>query len=253
LNATSVLKVTLLALTAVGCSYSNDGDLLESGAARHSHGGQGSTNEDNVVMLQGEEANSGSKSGGTQSGGTAAESSGTTPGGTSNDAQSADFATRTLARALQWVDVKMPYCGGVNGGGDAICGGTCRRTGNDASPIWDPYRTDCSGFVSWAWGLAAPGRTTTGFAPFNKDITSVINVDDLQPGDALNNASHVILFGGWANAAHTQARLLEEYDCGEVAVDRIRDVRKVNDTQLSVPGGTFNAIRLDSREVPVAQ
>lgn len=158
-----------------------------------------------------------------------------------------DFSRKVLARAKQWVDVKMPYCGGVNGGTDYLCDGTCVRTGAHSTPEWDPYRTDCSGFVSWSWSLPSPGRTTYGFAPYQTDITTVINVDDLLPGDALNNENHVILFGGWANAEHTQARLLEEYDCGQVAVDRIRSISKVSATQVSVPGGTFSAIRLDSR------
>src|SRR5262245_44560606 len=39
----------------------------------------------------------------------------------------ASFADRTLARARQWIDVKMPYSGGPNGGKDLICGGTCER------------------------------------------------------------------------------------------------------------------------------
>lgn len=158
------------------------------------------------------------------------------------------FAKTTLDRALQWVSIKMPYCGGSNHGTDYLCGGTCVRTGVHASPEWDPYRTDCSGFVSWSWKLPAPGRITTDFAPFNKDITTVIKVDDLRPGDALNNQTHIILFGGWTNTEHTKARLLEEYDCGQVAVDRIRTISKSSDTQVNVPGsGTFNAIRYDNR------
>lgn len=159
-----------------------------------------------------------------------------------------DFAKTTLERALQWVKVKMPYCGGVNHGTDWLCGGTCVRTGVHATPEWDPYRTDCSGFVSWSWKLPAPGRITTDFAPFYTDNTTVIDVDDLRPGDALNNKTHIILFGGWANSEHTKARLLEEYDCGQVAVDRIRDISKASNTQVNVPGsGTFSAIRLDAR------
>lgn len=159
-----------------------------------------------------------------------------------------DFAKTTLDRALQWVKIKMPYCGGTNHGTDWLCGGTCERSGVHATPQWDPYRTDCSGFVSWSWKLPAPGRITTDFAPFYTDNTTVIDVDDLRPGDALNNKTHIILFGGWANSEHTKARLLEEYDCGQVAVDRIRNISKSSKTQVNVPGsGTFSAIRLDSR------
>lgn len=66
-------------------------------------------------------------------------------------------------RSPRWVDVGMPYCGGHNNGTDYICGGTCVRTGACANPDWDPYRSDCSGYVSWAWGLpptGSGGRTT---------------------------------------------------------------------------------------------
>lgn len=157
------------------------------------------------------------------------------------------FAKTTLDRALEWVKIKMPYCGGSNHGTDYLCGGTCVRTGIHASSVWDPYRTDCSGFVSWSWKLPAPGRITTDFAPFNNAVTTVIKVDELRPGDALNNETHIILFGGWANAEHTKARLLEEYDCGQVAVDRIRSISKSSSTQVNVGGSTFNAIRYDNR------
>lgn len=178
------------------------------------------------------------------------QDAGSTDPDTDPDDGANTFAETVLARAKQWVDVKMPYCGGVNGGSDLLCGGTCVRTGVHASPEWDPYRTDCSGFVSWSWSLPAPGRITTWFAPYFEQMepnTKVINVDDLLPGDALNNRTHIILFGGWANDDRTQARLLEEYDCGQVAVDRIRSISKVSDTEVQVPSGRFFAIRLNSR------
>src|ERR1700712_2059865 len=55
-----------------------------------------------------------------------------------------------MSRAQQWVDLQVPYCGGVNGGTDYVCGGTCERP----HAAWDDFRTDCSGFVSWAWQIA---------------------------------------------------------------------------------------------------
>lgn len=252
----SALALALFALPLVGCSTS--ADMLEGSGSgsRRSEGNQYSSTQDSDVTLKGEQGETMGGAGASTDDGAVAPSADdnaegdtpTPPGMISDDMSVGDtFAATTLARARQWVDVGMPYCGGSNGGTDYICGGTCRRTGNDASPEWDPYRTDCSGFVSWSWGLPSPGRTTTNLAPFNKDITTVINVDDLKPGDALNNSQHIILFGGWVNSAHTQARLLEEYTCGAVAVDRIRNVSKVNATQLNTPSGTFNAIRLDSR------
>ena len=60
-------------------------------------------------------------------------------------------------RAQLWVDAKVPYCQAANHERDydSACAMTCERPDNTN---WDPYRSDCSGFVSWAWKLPAPGR-----------------------------------------------------------------------------------------------
>src|SRR4051794_29340739 len=70
-----------------------------------------------------------------------------------------------VARGQLWVDAKVPYCQSPNHkpDADADCASICTRPD---MPDWDPYRSDCSGFVSWAWDLPAPGRTTGDFAPF---------------------------------------------------------------------------------------
>ncbi|MGW4648123.1 hypothetical protein [Kitasatospora sp. NPDC004289] len=65
------------------------------------------------------------------------------------------------------------------------------------------YRTDCSGFVSMAWGLATSLDTTT-FVPFG--IATAIDKDQLLPGDALLNDSagadgHVVLFDYWVDSS----------------------------------------------------
>jgi len=124
-------------------------------------------------------------------------------------------------RSIQWVNVKMPYCGGVNGGSDSICGGTCRRTGAANKAIWNKYRSDCSGLVSWSWGLAAPGLTTGGFAPHGGNKSFAITVKSLMPGDALNTVprGHIVLFAGWKER-YKVARIVEESNCGKVATGR---------------------------------
>src|SRR4051794_6947619 len=78
-----------------------------------------------------------------------------------------------VARADEWVAVKLHYCQAPNGGRDydSACSTYCNRYKN---PAWDPYRSDCSGLVSWAWGLPAPGRVTGQFAPFKTDISHAI-------------------------------------------------------------------------------
>ncbi|NDZ82054.1 hypothetical protein G3I19_26680 [Streptomyces sp. SID10853] len=91
-----------------------------------------------------------------------------------------------ISRAKKWVGAKVPY----------------RMDKN-----WtDGYRQDCSGFVSMAWGL--DGSEWTGnLAQYGVRIDK----GDLQPGDILlfhnpanpNKGSHVTIFGGWTNSAHT--------------------------------------------------
>jgi hypothetical protein len=124
-----------------------------------------------------------------------------------------------LSRAREWVEAKVPYCGGVNGGRDYICGGTCNRTGAADRPEWNPYRSDCSGFVSWAWGLKAPGLLTTTLG----SVSTAIRVDDLQPGDALNSDNHVVLFVSWATKGKV-ARIMQEGSCGRVAEEKTVEI-----------------------------
>ncbi|MER5443036.1 peptidoglycan-binding protein [Streptomyces sp. NPDC002790] len=98
-----------------------------------------------------------------------------------------------LDRARTWVAAKVPY---------------------DMNKYWkDGYRQDCSGFVSMAWGL--PGNEWTGsLAQYGTRITKA----QLQPGDMLlfhnpadpEKGSHVTIFGGWANASHTQYMAYEQ-------------------------------------------
>lgn len=92
-----------------------------------------------------------------------------------------------LARARSWIAAQVPY---------------------DMNGFWsDGYRQDCSGFVSMAWGLGS-NQWTGSLSRFAVRITK----SQLQPGDILlyHNAanpsagSHVTIFGGWADAAHTK-------------------------------------------------
>lgn len=118
---------------------------------------------------------------------------------------SVDFAGEALARAQQWVDEGVMY---------------------SFSPNYAGYRTDCSGLVSWAWQLGAPGHTTysLGGGPSDDGASYVIAWDELAPGDALNypgnvsaGTGHVMLFAGWADAAHYGFYTYEEYDFGHPA------------------------------------
>jgi hypothetical protein len=156
----------------------------------------------------------------------------------------ATFSEQTLARAREWIDAKMPYCGGPNGGKDLICGGTCVREGTAKSAEWDKYRSDCSGFVSWSWGLPPPGRTTSTLAPYDATASSVIPVADLDPGDALNGKGHVMLWGGWVDEKAGKALILQESRCGEIAHEKIATFKKIDETTLEISDGRrFRSIR----------
>ncbi|GAA2829018.1 hypothetical protein GCM10010441_61850 [Kitasatospora paracochleata] len=110
-----------------------------------------------------------------------------------------------LARAQSWVDQAVPY---------------------SQSAYWTDsngtYRQDCSGLVSMAWHINTAG-TNYGFAtnsagPFETQLGSL---DDLKPGDAINNINtHMVLFAGWIDSSHTAALIYEEAHTGTNARTR---------------------------------
>jgi hypothetical protein len=150
-----------------------------------------------------------------------------------------------VGRAEEWVNAQLQYCQSPNHARDydTACSSTCTRTDNAA---WDPYRSDCSGLVSWAWGLPAPGRTTLGFAPFTNDLTTPIGASDLQPGDAVNNADHVMLFKAWVTQNEV-ATFIEEPGCS-AAIPHAHEFTSsvsINGSSIHVAynGMTFTSIR----------
>ncbi|MGM1063713.1 hypothetical protein [Saccharothrix sp. Mg75] len=101
------------------------------------------------------------------------------------DTYAADRATsrsEAQARAQSWIDERAPY-------GQGRCHGNQHGS----------YRSDCSGFLSMAWGLAV-SRNTSSLG----EVSTQIRHADLRPGDALNRSTHVALFIRWADAARTQ-------------------------------------------------
>ncbi|MGC4946445.1 peptidoglycan-binding protein [Streptomyces sp. DT224] len=101
--------------------------------------------------------------------------------------------TEIIDRAKKWLDAQVPY---------------------SMSRYWsDGYRQDCSGYVSMAWNL--PGNEWTGsLAAYGTRIARA----DLQPGDILlfhnladpGDGSHVTIFGGWTDSAHTHYTAYEQ-------------------------------------------
>jgi hypothetical protein len=225
-------------LLLAGCS-DGDGSSLE-GARGYPTSGSKSGNASNGDAT-------GNGSGGASSGGSTSSGGGgaTSSGNMSSGGAPATFGDEAVMRAREWVTAQVPYCGGPNGGHDVICGGTCSRSGDAANPDWDPYRSDCSGLVSWAWQLPAPGHVTSGFAPFATDVSDVIAVADLQPGDALNNDTHVMLFAAWKDDAKTQATVVQESDCGKVANESTVELTYADGAQQADVKyyGSFYAIR----------
>ncbi|GAB3922932.1 hypothetical protein GCM10029976_012420 [Kribbella albertanoniae] len=94
-----------------------------------------------------------------------------------------------LVRAQSWIDARVPYSQAA-----------CHTNG------YGSYRTDCSGFVSMAWGLLRSYTTAEMYM-----VSHTIARADLQPGDALNRPNdHVALFLRWADAARTQPVVREQ-------------------------------------------
>ncbi|WP_406409366.1 FG-GAP repeat domain-containing protein [Streptomyces sp. NBC_01643] len=106
--------------------------------------------------------------------------------------------TEILQRAQYWVDQRVPYS----------------QSAYYQDPQGRTYRTDCSGMVSMAWHLSTSATTWT----LPNYSTQLPDLDDLQPGDALNNVNHhVVLFVSWTDSSHTTANIMEEARPGTVA------------------------------------
>ena len=131
------------------------------------------------------------------------------PQGTVTQAQAKAIASASTAsispnemesRAAYWVSQNIPY--NQNAYSDA-----------NSAPI-GPYRTDCSGFISMAWGLSSSLDTQT-LPGVSQQLP---NSSDLQLGDILDynstinpvNGSHVVMFVSWANPQHTEYTEMEE-------------------------------------------
>lgn len=97
--------------------------------------------------------------------------------------------SEVLARSRTWLAARVPYS-------QSDCFGN----------RYGAYRTDCSGFVSMAWGLRISYTTH-----ILEQVAHRIDREDLRPGDALNDReNHVALFIGWADAAKTRPIVREQ-------------------------------------------
>jgi hypothetical protein len=130
--------------------------------------------------------------------------------------------SQMLTRAQSWLSVGIPYSQS-----------RCYRN------EYGDYRTDCSGFVSMAWGVGGSGSDywTGNFLR----ISHTISRADLQPGDALlrhtgnANEDHVALFVRWADGAHTQPVVIEQTGSEDT----------VQDTWSQSYAGLYTPVRYD--------
>lgn len=93
-----------------------------------------------------------------------------------------------IARAKVWTDAHVPYSQTTYKDGFMADGKTKQR-----------YRTDCSGFVTMAWGVEAGANTT-----MMTGMTESIKKDALTAGDIIldddgGNSGHVVLFEKWVD------------------------------------------------------
>ena len=100
-----------------------------------------------------------------------------------------------LDRGQDWVNKNIPY-----------------------DKTYDGYRTDCSGFVSMAWGLPRPGHTTESLG----GVSTTISKAQLQGGDALLcPGTHVTLFVSWADGGKTSYTMMEEGNSKDGCVKKV--------------------------------
>ncbi|HEY3873386.1 MAG TPA: hypothetical protein VGM10_33830 [Actinocrinis sp.] len=112
-------------------------------------------------------------------------------------------ADQMIDRAQAWIDDSVPYSQ-TAGWEDGAAGG--------------PYREDCSGFVSMAWGLTTSMVTST--LPQVATVTdgNISGDTGLQTGDALDyTADHVVLFDSWIDRSSGTFYYDAEHTFGQVA------------------------------------
>ncbi|MFB6559444.1 hypothetical protein ACFCYH_11210, partial [Streptomyces sp. NPDC056400] len=111
-----------------------------------------------------------------------------------------------IARAHDWINNAVPYSM-FDAWKDNTVGG--------------PYRADCSGFISMAWGLKNSLVTQTLPDVSTVTATNVIGYTGLQPGDALDfTDEHVVLFDSWIDKSAGTFYYDAEHRPGTVADQR---------------------------------
>ncbi|MEY9860069.1 hypothetical protein ABH935_005705 [Catenulispora sp. GAS73] len=88
--------------------------------------------------------------------------------------------------------------------------------------VGGPFRADCSGFVSMAWGMTY-SQSTYSLPDYSHELTKGGSADyaQMRPGDVFmfvgdpnTGSGHVELFAGWVDSAHTVAGVYQEAHSG---------------------------------------
>ena len=95
---------------------------------------------------------------------------------------------QALERGFDWLNASVPY---------------------SQSARHEGYRTDCSGFVSMCWQLAAPGGNTTSYMA-GASSSRLASLSSLVPADGLVKSGHMMMFVGWNDAAKRSVCVLEQ-------------------------------------------
>jgi hypothetical protein len=161
-----------------------------------------------------------------------------------------------VSRGMEWVNAELHYCQAAHDAvdGDSACWGfegASHRCDRESNSAWNDYRSDCSGFVTWSWGLPPVGDggyITSDFAPYDNAFSHTIDGSQLKPGDALNKTpdEHIILFKQWVSVGHS-AVFMEEPGCSSpepYAHEFTSDVSiSGSEVYVDYEGATFYAIR----------
>jgi hypothetical protein len=161
-----------------------------------------------------------------------------------------------VSRAMEWVDADLHYCQSARGAvdGDSSCWaweGSSHVCDRESNAAWNAYRSDCSGFVTWSWGLPPVGDggyVTGDFAPYDNSFSHTIDGIQLQPGDALNKTpdEHIVLFKQWVVTGQS-ALFMEEPGCSVATPYAHEFTSNVSisgsEVYIDYEGATFYAIR----------